>query len=140
MARPRQPVPTLTPHQAAFVLESAVADGRLSAADVNRYLARLPEHVSMLEAQLARLRGAVMEPVTRILHRETTPAPVSAVPPTKRQRRKQKQAANPSRQLQGQYIAYIRQVPEKDRSKYKAMVAKNGREATIAAIKKALGK
>ena len=45
-----------------------------------------------------------------------------------------------SYQLQGQYLGYMRQIPERQRVKYKTMAKTEGRESAVAAMKKALGK
>ena len=140
MARPRKGLPTLSPHQAHFVLEAAATEGKISAGDVNRYLGQMHEEISTLEERLARLRDAVVAPVERMFRREEKAAPAAPVPTRQQRRKKRKAASNPSMQLQGQYLGYIKQIPQKDRAKYKAIVKSNGREAAVAAMKKALGK
>jgi hypothetical protein len=45
-----------------------------------------------------------------------------------------------SQKLQGQYLSLIGRIPKGQRAKFKAIVAKEGREAAIAAMQAALNK
>lgn len=60
MPRPRQTPepPQLSPGQASYVVERLVADRRVSAAEVNRYVAEMHREISTLEQRLNRLREA----------------------------------------------------------------------------------
>lgn len=61
---PRKPkeLQSLTPHQAAFVLEKAIAEKKVSRKDVDRYLAQLPEELAAVQSRLASLRGIAIDP------------------------------------------------------------------------------
>jgi hypothetical protein len=48
--------------------------------------------------------------------------------------------AQKSRALQGQYIGFLRQIPEGDRRRFQDIAKNQGREAAVAALKKRLGK
>jgi hypothetical protein len=58
--RPRQTSepPQLSPGQASYVVERLIADRRVSAAEVNRYVAEMHREISTLEQRLNRLREA----------------------------------------------------------------------------------
>ena len=67
MARPRKPITlSVSSSQAVYVLERAVADGKLSAADVDRYIAQMHNEISSLEARIAHLRDAIVAPVRKL--------------------------------------------------------------------------
>jgi len=50
--------PSLSPGQAGYVLERLVADRRISAGEINRYVAEMHREISTLEARLNSLRSA----------------------------------------------------------------------------------
>lgn len=134
----------LTAHQSQFVLEKALADKKLSRRDVDRYLAMMPEEISALEARLAALKGlaaTVAEGVTKTLRGRRAANREKAPPPTKA---KKTSPVSPetlaSRQLQGRYIAAIRNVPKTQRAKYQKLAKESGRQAAIDAIQKAAAK
>ena len=163
MPQPKQPDQPFTPSQALYILEKAIADRKISKSDVREYMASMHREISHLETRLSHLRSAIAGPIKDAIHRveetvagrlkrrpgrptRTTasaakpspPAKVSEIPPTKNQKRKKRVSpeVRASRQLQGQYIAAIRQVPEKERPRFVEIAKAKGREAAIAAIKK----
>ncbi len=147
MARPAK-FPPLTAHQAKYILEKAIDEKQLSAADIRRYLSGMWEEMSTLEKRISELRGiaANVHPVraTKRAARqvaETVAETTKAV--TKRVRRKMK-ASSPevlaSRKLQGQYISALRGVAKTKRARYSAIAREQGREAAIREIKKSTGK
>lgn len=93
------------------------------------------EEMNFLEKRVAELRGIAgdIHPVRR------AKAVVQRVAKRVKRAAKTPEAAA-SRKLQGQYIAYIRQIPKRQRKRFAEVAKKDGREAAIAAIKKHLGK
>lgn len=127
----------LTPEQAMYVLDHALGEKKLNQNDVTRYLAASRREIAELEARLAQLR--------RLGGARPQNAPV-AVEPEKAAKPQGKKQAAPSaktlasRKVQGMYLAHIAQIPKKDRPKFKELAKKEGRDAAIAAMRKALGK
>ncbi len=149
MARPRKPLsPSLSSSQAHYVLEKAVADRKLSAADVDRYVASMHHEISTLERRLAALRDAIVEPVKHFVHKVEakvtggdSPFPAHEAKPAKKARKKRVSAARKaSMQLQGKYLGLMQKFSKSKRAAFKAMAKKDGRENAIAAMKKALGR
>jgi len=131
----RAEVPALTGSQALYILEKLVDEKKITAADIREQLAGMWREMSVLEKRIAELRGMVgsVHPVRaakRVVKRVVARAKRTAKTPE----------AAASRRLQGQYIAYIRQIPKRGRKRFAEIAKKNGREAAIAAIKKQLGK
>src|SRR4051794_3167007 len=60
MARPRKnvPAPEIRPRQAAYVLDRLIAEHRVSAGEVNRYVSDMQREISDLERRLQSLREA----------------------------------------------------------------------------------
>ena len=126
-------VPAITGGQAKFVLEKLIDEKKVTAADVRRHLASMWDEMNALERRISELRGIA-----------------SAVHPVRRLKRVVKRATARTRtlsaktrasyRLQGQFLGYLRQIPERDRGKYKKMAKNDGREGAVAAMKAALGK
>jgi hypothetical protein len=145
MARRRKTAPvSFSPAQAVFILERATADRKLSRADVRSYLAQMGEEISSLEARLASLRHAAVDPVKRFVHKveEKVMGGDQPFPLKKRKKRVKRVSAEvaASRKLQGQYLSLFRQIPKTKRPTYQKLSKAEGREAAVAAMKKALGK
>jgi hypothetical protein len=143
MQRPRKDIPTnLSPSRAVYILERALADRKLSQADVNRYVAGMTEEIRGLEERLASLRDAVVEPVKR-LAQKVEERVLGGDPPFPKKRRKQR-AVSPevaaTRKIQGQYISLLNQVPKTKRTFYQKIAKAKGREEAIASMRKTLGK
>jgi hypothetical protein len=131
----RANVPALTGQQASYILGKLIDERKVSAADVRRHLAGMWQEMNFLEKRLSELRGMVgsMHPVRRAKKAiKRVAARVKRVAKTPE--------AAASRKLQGQYIAYIRQIPTRGRKRFADMAKKDGREAAITAMKKQLGK
>jgi O6-methylguanine-DNA--protein-cysteine methyltransferase len=106
------------------ILQQLVSDGRVSTADVNRY-----REIRELEQRLLALRegGGV---VTRRRGRPAgRPRGTSAL--TSEQRA--------SRQLQGRYLALVRQIPAGKRAGFGQIAKEKGREAAIRAMQSVVG-
>ena len=138
----RNPVrPGLTPLQAAFVVERALADRKLTTYDVDRYIGQMRGEISDLEERLSRLREAFGAPVRRVLrqaHRQRTAQRSTTAGKPGQKPRSRKILA--SQKIQGQYLGFMRQIPEKERQKYRTIAKKDGRKKAIEAMKKTLGK
>ncbi|HVS33896.1 MAG TPA: FaeA/PapI family transcriptional regulator [Thermoanaerobaculia bacterium] len=126
-------VPPLTANQARYILEKLIDEGKVSAVDIRRHLAGMWQEMTFVEKRLSELRGIarpVKHPASRIR---------AAVKRAQRRRTVSPEVAA-SRQIQGQYLGLIRQVPEGDRRRFQDIARSKGREAAIAALKKRLGK
>jgi hypothetical protein len=131
---PKAETPAVTPSQAHYILEKLIAERKVTAADVRRHIAGMWQEMSALEKRIAQLRD-VAEPVrhpvraARIVKEKLKRA-------TRRMRRQVSAEVAASRQLQGRYIAAIRQLPKTRRARYAAIAKEKGREAAITAIQK----
>lgn len=133
MPRPAQ-VPSLSPQQALYILEKLIDERKVTADDVRRHVAGMWQEMSALQKRIAELRG-LTEPIKHPVRaaRTTREKVKRAVKRISAERRA-------SQQLQGQYLGYMRQVPEAQRERYKKIATEEGREKAIAAMKAALGK
>jgi hypothetical protein len=132
---PRQAtVPALTTSQTRYVLEKLIDEGKVTAADVRRHIAGMWSEMNSLERRLAELR-AMIEPARH---------PVRAIKKVAKSLTKAKRKitakGRASYRLQGLYVAHIRQIPERERARFKKMAKQDGRERAVAEMKKRLGK
>jgi len=127
-------VPPLTSSQTKYVLEKLIDEGKVTAADVRRHIAGMWSEMNSLERRLAELR-AMMEPV-----RHPVRAMKRVAKKLTRAKRKISAKGRASYRLQGQYVAHIRQIPERERARFKRMAKAEGREKAVAEMKKRLGK
>lgn len=130
-----------SPAHAVYILRRALADRKLTAADIRRYSASIQEEISDLESRLADLKDAFVGQARRVWGRATGEGL------TQRRRRslkRRKATVSPeitaSRKLQGQYLGFIRQIPASQRARFKKMATQEGREKAVAAMRKQLGK
>jgi hypothetical protein len=159
---------TPTAGQAAYVLDRLLAERRISPAEVSRYIGEMGREISDLEQRLARLReaaapaaaalagfaaGAVVgrrrgrtgRPPGRPPGRPGRPPgrPPASEAPAKRGRRR-RGAITPeqlaSRQLQGRYLALVRQFAKSRRAQFAKTAKDKGREAAIKEMQDALKK
>ena len=135
MPRPKKAA-SWSPSQAVFIVERALADRKLSAADIKRYVGSIADEVRSLEERLASLTEAALGSVRRVFRRGGE-VPVPRVRKRSRKRAVSAEVAA-SRRLQGQYIAAIRQIPKTKRAFYQKISKAKGREAAIGAMRKAL--
>jgi len=112
---------------AQAILQHLMNEGRVSAADVNR-----AREIRQLEQRLASLRGGG----GGVRRRGRPPAAArrqsaasSALTPQQRA----------SRQLQGRYLALVRQIPASKRARFGQIAKEKGREAAIRAMQGAVG-
>ena len=160
MARPpRQYTGTLSPGQATYVVERLIAERKVSANDIERYVAEMGREISTLEARLQRLRdaagpaamaaaagfaaGAAGAAIAKGRRRgpgrppgrprRAAAAPTAAAGGKRRGRKRAsitpEQLA--SRQLQGRYLALVRRFPESRRAHFARIAKEKGREAAI---------
>ena len=150
MARPKKIAsssPSFSPSHAVHILERALAERKLSKADLSRYAAEMHEEISHLESRLASLKDAVVGAGKRIGHaiEKKLKGGDGPFPHTEKVSRKKKRKPisaerKASMQLQGQYLSLFAKLPKKDRATYKSLAKKEGREKAIAEMKKAIGK
>ena len=161
MARPpRQYKGSLSPGQAQYVLERLITERRVSAGDIEGYVAQMGREISDLEQRLQRLRdaagpaaaaaviGAAAGVAGAAIARRgrkrgrpgrppgRPPAAKSgaAAAPAKRGRRRRSSITPEqlaSRQLQGRYLALVRQFPATRRAHFAKVAKEKGREAAI---------
>ena len=127
----------LTPHQASFVLQKALADHKLSHADVKRYLASMHEEISSLEARLTRLKDAVVAPVKSAFRTVEKKVMGGDIPfPLGKKKRKMRISAKrrASMQLQGEYLGLLVKLPKSQRAKFQKIAKEEGRDRAIAAM------
>jgi hypothetical protein len=153
--RPRQTsIPHLSPAQAQYVLERLLGDRRVSRGEIAGYVSDLHREITELEARLASLRAASgAAPAARAL------APAAAAPVRRRRGRRPGRPGRPgrppgrprtrsaitaeqlaSRQLQGRYLALIRQIPATRRGQYTKIAKEKGRQAAIDVMRDVLKK
>lgn len=160
---PRAASAQLTPGQANYVLQRLIRDRRVSASDIQRYVGDMHTEIRELEQRLSALRDAAQAapaaaaaPAAR---RRGRPARAAAAAPAAKEsgaqasapskkggRRRRRAAAEltpeqqASRQLQGKYLALVRQIPKSKRAYFGNVAREKGRDVAIkemtAAIKK----
>ncbi len=138
-------IPDLTPGQANYVLGRLVADRRISGGEVRSCLDDMHREIGELERRLEELRamhsGGAAGSRRRAARRGRPAGSGAGRKAAGRKRRKaisSEQLA--SRQLQGRYLALIRQIPATRRAQYSRMVKEQGREAAVKAMSDALKK
>ena len=136
MARTKRIVPLdLSAGQAQYVVRRLIGDRKTNLSQVQRYLAELNSEIATLEQQLEMLREASGESGARRGSGGGAKAAAGG-----RRHRNLSPERRESLRLQGHYLALIRQIPARKRGQYKAMVEKRGKEAAIAALRRAVGK
>jgi hypothetical protein len=129
--RKTRETPELNAGQAQYVVRRLIADRQVSASQVRGYLDELQTEIATLEQKLDMLRAA-SSPASR---RSASGARTRSAG----RHRNLSPERRESLRLQGHYLALIRQVPARQRPQYKAIVAKRGKEAAIAALRRAVG-
>jgi hypothetical protein len=141
MVRNAADEPQFSPAHAAYILRRALADRKLTAADIRRYSASIQDEIAELESRLADLKEAVVGQVRKVWGRATGEVTTRrGRRPSKRRRATVSPEIAASRKLQGQYLGFIRQIPASQRAGFKKMATQEGREKAVAAMKKRLGK
>jgi hypothetical protein len=170
MSRPRkaQQQPSLSSGQASYVIDRMVAERRLSAGEILRYVSAMQTEIDTLERRLQSLRAAAgggASPVMparrgrppgsgRARKRGRRPQQISDftqpidlsrdAKPIRGQRRRRRTTYSgeqlTSQQLQGRYLGLIRQIPASKRAQYQKTAKEKGREAAIKEMQTTLGK
>lgn len=121
-------MPEISGPQARYLIERFLKERRISRRDVEQGLSALRSELSDVEARLRELRGE---------------QPRRASAPTRggwRRRENLSPARRAQLQLQGIYLALMRQTPKSKRPGFTALFKSEGAEAAIAALKQELGK
>jgi hypothetical protein len=133
-----------TAGQLQYIVSRACSDGTLTERTIRGYLADLAKEITGIEARIRELRElATGSAATGNAKTLPARAAASARRPktTTKLRRGRTSAKNAaSRKIQGRYIAYLRQIPQKDRPRYQELAKTRGREVAIAAMQKARGR
>jgi hypothetical protein len=151
----------LTQGQAKWVVEQMIRERRVSPGEIQRYVSDMGREINDLERRLASLRaaqgGVSSSPAALPLRRRPGRPPrvpvaavapaagsaeVEAAKPRRGRRRRTPITAEQlaSRQLQGHYLALIRQIPQSRRAQYKRIARESGREAAIKDMRDVLHK
>ena len=151
--RKKTEIPTITGGQAKYILGELVADKRITAKDIQRYVDEMEVLAEELEQRIAELRG---DRITFEYTGTTRPVSESGTFPmgkrtiksgadgkglsiAGRMAQKAKAEPTPSQKLQGQYLAHIRRIPKSKRGKYQKIAKTEGREAAIIEMRKVIG-
>lgn len=161
--------PGLSAGQSAYVLDRLIAERRISRGDVSRILSEMGQEISDLEQKLQRLReahggvpaaapaparrGPGRPPGSTTGRRRGRPpasaspaaaAPAAAAKGKAKRGRKRRGPITPeqlaSRQLQGRYLALVRQFSATRRPHYAKIAREKGREAAIREMQSSLKK
>ena len=111
-------------NDAQEILQQLIKDGRVSAGDVARF-----REIRQLEQRLQALRGGGGGAARGRRRRGRPAASSSGLSAGQRA----------SRQLQGRYLALVRQIPANRRAQYSTIARERGREAAIRAMQSAVG-
>lgn len=140
----------VAPLDLAYAVGRLIADGRTTLSEMATLAAERKARIESLETELAALSaGTLPERGSVSPVRAAKPAKVVRKGPakpgtvlTRRDGRTFTRTAKvvEARRWQGQYLGYLRQVPEKDKARYKAMAREKGVPAAVAELKKRLGK
>jgi len=120
---------TLTTDRAAHVLNILISEGKLTAKQVSDALRRREALIADLRQRLAALEqgaASAMKRVGRGMARKAARKP----------KRKMTVARRAALRLHGQYLGTVRPLSKANRAKVKAIRAKSGARAAIAAAKK----
>jgi hypothetical protein len=158
----------LSPGQASYVVERLLAERRVSPGEVNRYLSEMEREIGDLERRLQNLRdaqggsssnrGSSSQPQRRGPGRpprsaaqggnefarggssQSQQGSTGGAPKARRQKTAITPEQLASRQLQGRYLALIRQIPAARRAQYQRVAKEQGREAAIVEMQGVVGK
>lgn len=142
MPRPRTLV-EIPPGEAVFIVEALILDGRLDPRTLAEYRTRYQAEISTLESRIARLRALAgpLVPAT-LTGAAVAAAAAAAAPAVRRAARRVAAKVSPermrTRELQGRYLALMRQIPKtvvKQRFG-KDAIGKKGKEAVLAEMEK----
>ena len=121
----------VTPGQAQWVVERLLADRRISAKDVNQYLAGMQEEIRDIEQRLSDLRAAAGTPSV------AAPAARTAVVPAKTRKRRAGGKKGHPRGIAGTLAVLLRSIPAAEHAAIAAIRTNKGINAAIAAARDA---
>jgi peptidase S24-like protein len=124
----------VTPGQAQWVIERLLADRRISAKDVNQYLAGMQGEIRDIEQRLADLRGAAGTPSA------AAPTARTAVAPAKTRKRRAGGKKGHPRGIAGTLVVLLRSIPAAEHAAIAAIRANKGIKAAIGAARAAVKK
>jgi len=135
-----------------YAVGRLIAAGKTTRAEVTRLASERIERIRTLETELAALRGgkvlatAPATPSPRKAAKLKVPKRATAAKVGKVITRSDgrtfttTQKVIDARRAQGQYLAYLRQVPAKEKSRFQAIVKENGVPTAVVELRKRLGK
>ncbi|HUP48473.1 MAG TPA: hypothetical protein VNA04_06760 [Thermoanaerobaculia bacterium] len=112
-----------------------VADRRVSAGEVTRYVSEMQQEINRLQQRLENLRQASAGAGSQ----KRRGRPAAAAPRGRRSGRVTAEQ-RASRQLQGRYLGLLRQIPASRRGPFQKTARERGREAAIKDLTSALAK
>lgn len=130
-------IENLNPAKAAIMFDMAVKMGKLTRNDVDEIDGQITNEITTLEQRLTALRGPSNGSDTEAPQRLTVRQATPAAKPGRKAKTTPEQLAN--RQLQGKYLALVRQIPASRRARFSKIAKKDGREAAIKEMQKQLG-
>lgn len=145
-ARKLAALPPLADGQAQYVLQRLIENGTVNSKDVSAVAAQIEDEIESLEQQLRMLRQT-SRGLGHLSTGASRPRPRSAEngsrkDTTRSRRRRRKLHLSPERrvklQLQGHYLALMRQTPKSQREHYKKLFRKDGVQAAIVAMESAV--
>jgi hypothetical protein len=132
--QPEGPRMDVTPGQAQWVIERLLADRRISAKDVNQYLAGMQGEIRDIERRLSDLRGAAGTPAV------AAPAARAVAAPAKTRKRQAGGKKGHPRGIAGTLAVLLRSIPAAEHAAIAAIRANKGIKAAINAARAAVKK
>lgn len=125
------------PELAQWVLEGLRADGKVTQAEINSILARLPQEIAAIEARLASLRGSGAAASKPAPSARPAAAAVKASAPKSSATKKSSGSKSKGhvRGPAGTLIVLLRSLPEKAHARIHEIRAKQGLRAAIDAAR-----
>jgi hypothetical protein len=148
----------IQPVDLAYAVGRLIAVGKTTAAEVAALAAERTKRINALQAELAALKGGGLPTAAPEAARPVAAKAKKAAPkPTPVKKRPAPEAPKvitrkdgrkftttpkvvAARKVQGQYLGYLRQVPEKEKARFKALAHEKGVPAAVGALKLRLGR
>jgi pyruvate/2-oxoglutarate dehydrogenase complex dihydrolipoamide acyltransferase (E2) component len=148
----------IQPVDLAYAVGRLIAAGKTTAAEVARLAAERAKRIKAIEMELTALKGGGLPTAAPEAARPVAAKAKKAAPkPTAAKKRPAPEAPKvitrkdgrkftttpkvvAARKVQGQYLGYLRQVPEKEKARFKALAREKGVPVAVAALKLRLGK
>ena len=138
-----------------YAVGRLIAAGKTTVAEVSRLAAERGDHIKALEKELAALKGGAVpaavaatgtkppaRKAAKLKAAKKAPAAKAGKVITRSDGRKFTTTPKvvAARKAQGQYLGYLRQVPEKEKARFQAIAKQKGVPAAVVAMKVMLGK